>query len=102
MNYQPRILTILLLALTFFSSAAHAQSNPIIDDLGIVDLRVGTSSVTYNYNYPGLNGPGGFDAPDCLMFVSSGVVFQLPDDALQQLAAGLKLTDGAGNMFPGG
>lgn len=102
MNCRIRLLLVVLLAHTLFTSAAHAQSNPIIDDLGIIDLRVGTTAVKYNYNYPGLNGPGGFDAPDCLMFVSSGVLFQLSDDALQQLAAGLKLTDGSGNMFPGG
>ena len=83
-------------------SAALAQSNPLIDDLGIIDLKSDAAALKFNYNYPGINGPGGFDAPDCLMFVSSGVIFQLPDDALTKLAAGLKLTDGSGNMFLGG
>ena len=84
------------------SSAALARSNFVVDDLGIIDLKSSAASLKFDYNYPGINGPNGFDAPDCLMFVSSGVWTQLPEDALAKLAAGLKLTDGSGNMFPGG
>jgi hypothetical protein len=90
-----------LMTLTI-SSAALARSNSVVDDLGIIDLKSNAASLKFDYNYPGINGPNGFDAPDCLMFVSSGVWTQLPEDALAKLAAGLKLTDGSGNMFPGG
>jgi hypothetical protein len=92
----------LALMVLSISSVSFAHSNPLIDDLGIIDLKSDTQAARFNYNYPGVNGPGGFDAPDCLMFVSSGVMFQVPDDALTKLATGLKLTDGSGNMFPGG
>jgi hypothetical protein len=84
------------------SSPSLARSNAVIDDLGIIDLKSGAATLKFDYNYPGINGTGGFDAPDCLMFVSSGVWSQIPEDALTKLAAGLRLTDGSGNMFPGG
>lgn len=100
MKSLTRIWSIALMALSF-SSVSFAQSDLIIDDLGIIDLKANSASLKFNYNYPGMN-DGGFSATDCLMFVSSGVDFQLPDDALQKFAAGLKITDGSGNLFPGG
>jgi hypothetical protein len=100
MNFFTGFWTLVLTSLIFCTPTSFAQSDLLIDDLGIIDLKSGASSLKFRYNYPGMNGPDGFNAPDCLMFVSSGVDFELPDGALQQLAANIKLTDGPGHLIP--
>ena len=90
--------TLFFLTVLSLSSSAFAERsiNSQIDDRGIINLRTAAASLSYRYNYPGMDS-GGTDSPDCLTLVTNGArVGGLSESDLELFASEIVVTDGGG------
>ena len=76
--------------------SARAAERTWIDDLDLIDLRADVAVVDNTFNYPGINGPTGFDNPDCLALVTSG---NFPEGSIERLSTRIQMFDGSGILF---
>lgn len=90
-----------LALISAIAAPARGADLPIIDDLGMIDLRQESQIDARAFNYPGINGPNGFDNPDCLITVTSMDLFSVPDQAFERLRDGLQVADGDGVLAAG-